>query len=42
MYERQLNYFFANLDNPNLDNNIFEAAELFRKLITFRNSEGGQ
>ena len=37
MYERQINYFFANLDNPQLENNIFEAAETFKKIMEFKN-----
>ena len=40
MYERQLNYFFANLDNPYLQNNVFEAADLFRKIVDFKSREG--
>jgi predicted dehydrogenase len=40
MYEKQLNYFFANLDNPGLQNNIFEAAELFDKVVAYRDKEG--
>jgi hypothetical protein len=42
MYERQINYFFANLDNPGLQNNIFEAAELFEKVVAYRNKEGNE
>lgn len=36
MYTDQLHYFMYNLDNPQLTNNIFEAAETFRQIIEFR------
>lgn len=36
MYRDQLRYFFGHLDNPHLQNNLFEAGRLFRKLIEFR------
>lgn len=39
MYIEQLRYFFANLGNPKLDNNIFDAAELFKKMIAVRNGK---
>ena len=40
MYRNQLRYFFNNLDNPKLMNNIFDASFLFRKIIEFRKREG--
>jgi len=36
MYLNQLRYFFDNIDNPRMMNNLFEAAELFRQIIKFR------
>lgn len=36
MYIDQLKYFFDNIGYQNLDNNIFEAAELFEKMINSR------
>ena len=36
MYLDQLKYFFDNINNPRMMNNLFEAAELFRKIIKFR------
>lgn len=38
MYVAQLDYFFANISNRKLDNNIFEASRLFRKVLAFRNN----
>jgi len=40
MYRNQLRYFFDNLDNPKLMNNILDASLLFRKIIEFREKEG--
>lgn len=37
LYEAQLDCFFKNLDNPKIDNNLFEASRLFRKIVAFRN-----
>ena len=36
----QLKYFFDNIDNPKLINNIFDASKTFRKIIEFRQKEG--
>mgnify|MGYP001583052629 CR=1 FL=1 len=36
IYLRQLQYFFDNLNNPQMMNNLFEASELFKKIIEFR------
>ena len=35
MYLKQLRYFFDNLDNPRMMNNLVEASGLFRKMIKF-------
>ena len=37
-YERQIKYFLGNLDNPHMDNNLESAAELFKKILEFRNA----
>ena len=39
-FRNQLKYFFDNLDNPRLMNNVFDAGFLFRKIIEFRKKEG--
>jgi predicted dehydrogenase len=39
MYLNQLNYFFNNIDNPNMMNNLFEASGLFKKIIELRESK---
>lgn len=36
MYVSQLKYFFDNYDNSKLNNNLFEAGRLFRKIIEFK------
>ena len=36
MYLNQLQYFFDNLGNVEIENNLFEAADLFEKIIEFR------
>ncbi len=36
MYVDQLTYFFENIHNPMLDNNLFSAQNLFKKLIDFK------
>jgi len=36
MYENQLRYFFRNIGNPVLENNLFSASELFRKIMRIR------
>ncbi len=38
LYREQLTYFFENLTNPCMQNNLPEAAQLFEKLIHFRQS----
>lgn len=35
-YEDQLKYFFKNLNNPLMMNNIIEASDLFKKIIRFK------
>jgi predicted dehydrogenase len=35
-YLKQLKYFFANINNPFMMNNIVEASNLFKKIIKFR------
>ena len=37
MYESQIKYFFENLNNPYLMNNIFDASELFYQIIKMEN-----
>ncbi|MBN4056224.1 Gfo/Idh/MocA family oxidoreductase [Rhodothermus sp. AH-315-K08] len=41
-YERQLDYFLANLKNPQMQNNLVEAAHLFRKIMAVRESGTGE
>ena len=36
-FDRQLKYFFKNIYNPKMMNNLNEAAPLFRKIYTFKN-----
>lgn len=36
-YEEQIKYFFDNIDNPKMMNNLEEASDLFRKIIAFKN-----
>ena len=36
MYVEQLQYFFENIDNPRMMNNIHEASKMFKKLIEFK------
>jgi predicted dehydrogenase len=36
-YKDQMEYFFKNIDNSNMMNNVVEASELFRKIINFKN-----
>lgn len=36
MYLNQLKYFFDNIGNPMLENNIFEAAKLFQHIVDFK------
>ena len=38
MYRDQLRYFFANLSNPRLENNVADASRLFRQIIACRES----
>lgn len=35
--ETQLKYFFNNLDNPNMMNNLVDASKLYKKIILFKN-----
>ena len=37
-YQEQIKYFFDNIENPNMMNNLIEAQDLFRKLIDFKNT----
>ena len=37
MYKNQLQYFFANIGNPHLINNVFEAGNLLQKIVEFKN-----
>jgi len=36
LYQRQLDFFLANIDNPEMMNNLQEAAGLFRKICQFK------
>lgn len=36
VYLQQLNYFFENISNPQINNNLFEAVHLFKKIIEFK------
>ncbi len=35
-YEEQIKYFFDNINNPGMMNNLIEAADLFKKIILFK------
>lgn len=35
-YAAQIKYFFDNINNPNMINNLVEAADLFREIIAFK------
>lgn len=35
-YQTQLQYFFSNFENPHLMNNLFEASELFKKIVALK------
>lgn len=35
-YAAQIKYFFDNINNPNMMNNLVEAADLFREIIAFK------
>jgi len=37
-YRHQFDYFFDNISNPAMDNNLIEASGLFRKILKFRNA----
>lgn len=37
-YEEQLKYFFDNIENPNMMNNLLESEKLFKKLIEYKNN----
>jgi predicted dehydrogenase len=36
-FRKQIRYFFDNVDNNRMMNNLFEASSLFRKILKFRN-----
>jgi len=36
LYVEQIHYFIANIDNPNMMNNLVEANSLFRNIVQFR------
>lgn len=38
-YTTQLKYFFDNIENPKMMNNLEEAANLYRKIIAFKNKK---
>lgn len=38
-YEKELKYFFENVKNPKMMNNLADAAKLFRQIIAFKNYE---
>jgi len=37
LFKKQLGYFFDNLNNPEIDNNLISLSSLFKKLIKLRN-----
>lgn len=39
-FEKQLDYFFENIDNPNMMNNLLEASVLYEKIINFKKKHG--
>lgn len=39
-FESQLDYFFKNIDNPKMMNNLIEASVLYKKIIKFKNTHG--
>lgn len=39
-YETQMKYFFKNLDNPLMMNNLKDATKLFKRIIAFKESHG--
>lgn len=38
VYLNQLHYFFDNINNPKMMNNIFEASEIFKMIMDFKNN----
>lgn len=36
-YNEQINYFFDNIDNPKMMNNLLEAVGMFKKIVSFKN-----
>ena len=38
-YVEQMKYFFDNIDNPLMMNNLGEASELFKKIVAFKNQK---
>jgi predicted dehydrogenase len=39
MYEKQIEYFFKNLNNPAMINNLIDAGKIYRKIIKFKQTE---
>ena len=39
MYEKQLKYFFNNLNNWQMMNNVIQASKLFKQIIAFKNQQ---
>lgn len=37
-YEKQMKYFFVNIHNPKMMNNILQASDLFEKIVKFKES----
>lgn len=37
-YKEQMKYFFKNINNPKMMNNLIEAEDLFKKIIVFKNT----
>lgn len=37
-YKEQIKYFFKNINNPKMMNNLIEASELFKTMINFKNA----
>lgn len=39
-FESQLDYFFKNIDNPKMMNNLIDASVLYKKIINFKKTHG--
>ena len=39
LYQKQLKYFFSNIDNRNIMNNLDDASKLFKKIVVFKNEK---